>query len=181
MNLLLSCRGVLAMNSPPLNPIDDSQELLEVIPVLGMWVRVSLVGLAAGLVLVFSIALWLNPYEENGAARKQETHRQLGLPPCTFYLTTKVPCPSCGMTTSFALLMRGDLLNSMRANFVGTLLATLGLFLIPWALLSAVRKHTLFIRSIELPLVITVLSILGLMVIRWIIVVAWLYYSGAIP
>ena len=50
-----------------------------------------------------------------------ETHRQLGLPPCTFKEMTGLPCPSCGMTSSFALLVRGDVMNSLRANAVGTL------------------------------------------------------------
>ena len=41
------------------------------------------VGLAVFLVGVFAIAIGLNPYE-NGKPRREETHRQLGLPPCTF-------------------------------------------------------------------------------------------------
>jgi hypothetical protein len=31
------------------------------------------------------------------------THTQLGLPPCGMMVTTGYPCPSCGMTTAFAL------------------------------------------------------------------------------
>ncbi|MGE0130055.1 MAG: DUF2752 domain-containing protein [Blastocatellales bacterium] len=30
------------------------------------------------------------------------THEQLGLPPCAFLHFTGIPCPSCGLTTSFA-------------------------------------------------------------------------------
>ena len=33
------------------------------------------------------------------------THQQLGLPPCNFVTLTGYPCPACGMTTSFALLV----------------------------------------------------------------------------
>ncbi len=37
------------------------------------------------------------------------THERLGLPPCGFQLWTDLPCPSCGMTTAFALAARGRL------------------------------------------------------------------------
>lgn len=37
------------------------------------------------------------------------THQQLGLRACTFYQTTGLPCPSCGMTTAFALMAHGHL------------------------------------------------------------------------
>ena len=47
------------------------------------------------------------------------THTQLPLPPCPFYLVTSIPCPVCGMTTSFALLVRGLLIRSFLAHPLG--------------------------------------------------------------
>ena len=75
---------------------------------LELWVRGILVGVVIGLVGVFAIAIKLDPYQDDGAPRVIATHQQLGLPPCTFLEVTGVPCPACGMTTSFALLVRGD-------------------------------------------------------------------------
>src|ERR1700739_4433028 len=61
----------------------------------------------------------MNPYDSDGNPRRMATHTQLGLAPCNFVLLTGKPCPSCGMTTSFALLVRGDVVASVRANCVG--------------------------------------------------------------
>ena len=145
---------------------------------LALWVRGMILGSVAGLVVVFVIAWQLNPYHPDGTPLRLETHRQLGLPPCTFYEVTGLPCPSCGMTTSFALLMHGDLGNSLRANAVGTLLAVFCLAFIPWGLASAARKQPLFIRSLERAFMICVMCLLGLMLLRWVIVVALAYWGG---
>src|SRR5437667_1744631 len=133
---------------------------------LGRWVRGSLAGMALGLVLVFYTAFRLDPYQ-NGQPRMMETHLQLGLPPCNFKVMTGLPCPSCGMTTSFALLVRGDLGNSLRANAVGTLLGLFCLAFIPWAVFSAYRGELLYVSSVESTLTRLVVTFLVLMLLRW--------------
>src|SRR5205823_3267323 len=105
---------------PPGTITEDMREPLDALPAMGLWVRGTLVGLALGLSAVFAVAVWLKPYDDDGRPLRMEAHRQLGLPPCTFYSLTGIPCPSCGMTTSFALLVRGDVVNSARANAAGT-------------------------------------------------------------
>jgi hypothetical protein len=135
------------------------------------------VAIALGLMVVFGIAAWLNPYDEAGRALRSETHLQLGLPPCTFRVVTGVPCPSCGMTTSFALLMHGDLANSLRANAVGTLMALFGLLVIPWSLASAVCKRPLFIASLERALLGIVLIFVVLLFTRWLLVLGLTWWS----
>src|SRR5262249_44252401 len=120
-------------------PLTEPDQLIdwdEPVPVvrarLRLYVRGCLIAIALGLALVFGIAAFLDPYRD-GRVWTDETHTQLGLPPCTFKVVTGVPCPSCGMTTSFALLVRGDIYNSLRANFAGTALAVMCLLYIPWA------------------------------------------------
>lgn len=157
----------LAIVPPSLDTQDAADEPLMVIPVLPLWLRLLLVLLAIAFIAVFSLAIWLNPYRENGQALTQETHTQIGLPPCTFQTVTALPCPSCGMTTSFALLMHGDLVNSLRANAVGTLLALFWLFLIPWNLLSAWLGRPLFIFSLEGALIRVIVIFMVLMLTRW--------------
>jgi hypothetical protein len=140
------------------------------IPVLHGWVRFMLVLIAVGLIAVFALAVWLDPYQE-GKVWLMETHRQLGWPECNFKKFTGMPCPSCGMTSSFALLMHGDLVNSLRANAAGTFLAVLCLAYIPWALVCAIRKRRLLIVSYERALTRLVVLFVLLMLGRWVIVV----------
>src|SRR5262249_15114873 len=145
-------------------------------PQFGLWVRGTLLVLAAGWATVFGIAAWLNPYTADGTPLRMETHRQMGLPPCTFKYYTDLPCPSCGMTTSFASLIHGDVWNSLKANAVGTLLALFGLLFVPWSVASAYCKRTLFINSVEQALLWLITSFVGLMLLRWavVLVLAWM-------
>ncbi len=67
------------------------------------------------------------------------THEQLGLPPCTFQSVFGVRCPSCGMTTSWAHLLRGSIDESLKANLAGFLLCLLTFMSIPWLVWIAMR------------------------------------------
>lgn len=51
------------------------------------------------------------------------THQQLGLPPCGWIVAADMPCPTCGMTTSFSHAANGDLVSSFVAQPFGMLLA----------------------------------------------------------
>jgi hypothetical protein len=65
---------------------------------------------------VLAVAAWLKP-----AACGYGTHTQLGLPPCNFLRLTHLPCPSCGMTTCFALAIRFHFFKAFLANPFGVL------------------------------------------------------------
>ncbi|MFZ1932598.1 MAG: DUF2752 domain-containing protein [Thermoguttaceae bacterium] len=71
------------------------------------------------------------------------THQQLGLPPCTFWTLFHRPCPTCGMTTAWAYLMRGKWLDACRVNAGGALLGVLAMAAAPWLLGSAIRGNWL--------------------------------------
>ena len=60
------------------------------------------------------------------------THTQLLLPPCLFFRLTTIPCPTCGMTTSFSLVAHGRLGLAFLAHPLGVplYLYTAGLTLI---------------------------------------------------
>jgi hypothetical protein len=92
-------------------------------------------ALALGLLSLLAVAaLFLEPNP-----RRLGTHRQFGLPPCTFMFVFGRPCPTCGMTTSWAHLVRGQPIGALKANVGGALLAALAVVGVPWLGVSAVR------------------------------------------
>ncbi len=161
---------------PLLLELAEDEELSEAPPPTLRWVRVLLVSIGLGWLAVFGIAAWLSPYQD-GEPMRNEVHRQMGLPPCNFKMLTGLPCPSCGMTTSFALLVHGDLLNSLRANWVGTLLALIGMAYIPWSLISIWRGRWLGVRTVEPWIIRIVFAWVALMLLRWAAMLAWMNFS----
>src|SRR5262249_37088847 len=138
-------------------------------PPSAWYVRVTLLTIGALLAGGFGVAGYLNPYGPDGTPRQMATHTQLGLPPCNFVVMTGKPCPSCGMTTSFALLVRGDVRGSLNANWVGTTLALFWAGLLVWSVASALAGRLLLIPSGrgELALTVAVGFLLVLMLGRW--------------
>ncbi len=67
---------------------------------------------------LFGVATVLEPDR-----RGHGTHQQLGMPACGFVVLFGQPCPGCGMTTSWALLVRGRGFEAIQTNVGGVLLA----------------------------------------------------------
>lgn len=163
------------MSTPPgQNPSSRWRDGLSGSP-LDSWQRSLLIGILAGILAVFGTACWLNPYGSDGKPLRMGTHQQLGFPPCNFVILTGKPCPSCGMTTSFSLFVRGDLVNSMQANPVGLLLAGFLVLLLPWGVASLWNGRSLYIRSIQIAGLVVLGFFVGLSMLRWGILMA-LYY-----
>lgn len=108
-------------------------------------VRLLLICVAVGLVTLLGIAGSLEP-----DARGFGTHQQLGMPECTFLSLCGYPCPSCGMTTSWAYLVRGELVSAVWTNAGGALLGLAAMMAVPWALLSAVGGRLIAERRIPM-------------------------------
>ena len=65
------------------------------------------------------VVAWLLP----PASRGFGTHQALGLPACSWPARFGVPCPSCGMTTAFALASKGRIVDSFTTQPMGCVLA----------------------------------------------------------
>lgn len=155
---------------PSENPAMQTQRTLP--PPAGKWVRISLLAIGTMLVGVFGLAVYLNPYNADGSPRTIATHQKLGLPPCNFVVMAGKPCPSCGMTTSFALLVRGDVGASLSANWVGTTLAVVWAGLLVWSFACAIGNRFFLIPPGRGELILTLFvgGFLVLMIGRWIVV-----------
>jgi uncharacterized membrane protein len=85
------------------------------------------------------------------------THEQLGLPPCVFLHLTGIPCPGCGLTTSFAHAARLQFYESAITQPFGLvvfIIAVLSVPLsmhfirrrIPWSKFNLLRGRNLVLR-----------------------------------
>ena len=140
-------------------------------------VRAVLLAIGVAITMIFAAATYINPYNADGTPRTSATHTQLGMPPCNFKMITDKGCPSCGMTTSFALLVRGDVSASLRANWVGTTICVLWAITLVWSVASALWGRALFVPRRRGAGEVIFTAILGIVVVlmlaRWGALLLW--------
>lgn len=88
--------------------------------------RILLGTACIAVLILLIIARSLEP-----AQRGYGTHQQLGLPACTSLVLWGIPCPACGMTTSWAWATRGKWTLAAEANAGGFLLLLIALAFVP--------------------------------------------------
>ena len=96
------------------------------------------------------------------------THEQLGLAPCWILTQTGVRCPSCGMTTAWAHLVRGNISAALQANLGGVLAGVAAAAAAPWLLASALAGRWLVAKPRLIWLLTSGSIWLGLVVIDWV-------------
>jgi hypothetical protein len=129
---------------------------------LGRRARCSLLAAAAALAGILVLARMLVP-----DPRGFGTHTQLGLTPCGFLTMTGRLCPTCGMTTAFAWMTRGEVVRSWQANPAGCLLALLSFPMIAWLVFSAVASEPLGFQTLGDPLLGFLLAAVVLSLAVW--------------
>jgi len=88
---------------------------------LGPLARLLSLGVALASLTVLTVAAYVEPNRAGIGSHSSS----LGLPQCGFLQTTNLPCPSCGMTTSFSHFVRGNLLASVYVQPMGAVLAAM--------------------------------------------------------
>ena len=97
------------------------------------------------------------------------THQRLGLPPCGILSVYGRPCPSCGMTTSWSHLVRGQIQHSLNANPAGTWLGIWVATLSVWILISSITGRWFLCRPNQWYLLGLAISVLLLTLLVWVI------------
>jgi Protein of unknown function (DUF2752) len=136
------------------------------------WQRSGLIVSACVVATALGLAAWLTPNTQGLG-----THQQLGLPPCTMRLWAGMRCPSCGMTTSWAHLMHGDVMQAFRTNIGGALLALAALAYVPWGLVSGVRGRWWLVTPNEWIVAAASIAVLIVTVTEWGVRVCWEWNS----
>ena len=88
---------------------------------VSVWGRLLAGAVALGCLVVLLVAAGIPP-SPSGTGTHADS---LGMPKCSLLAQTGIPCPSCGMTTSFAFVTKGNVLASAYVQPMGTVLALL--------------------------------------------------------
>lgn len=144
---------------------------------IGRWrVRGAAFAVALACGAVLGLAVFLKP-----DVRGHGTHEQLGLPPCGFMTGSGLPCPTCGMTTSFALLMHGHPLAAVIAQPAGAVLCVAAMIVMFVAMRVVVSGRMPRIRWERINPVHLVLAIGVLLMGAWGFKIAHGLMTGQLP
>jgi hypothetical protein len=139
--------------------------------------RLLWAAVALGCVAVLGIARFLTP---NPAGLG--THQQLiGMAPCSFVLTSGLPCPTCGMTTSFSHMMHGHPLTALKVQPAGAVLCLATLVFAFFGIYAAVFGQTVTLNWDRIGPVRFMLA-LGLLILGgWAFKIAHGLLTGELP
>ncbi len=137
--------------------------------------RIIWLVIAIGAGAILGAAFYLRP-----DSRGYGTHEQLGMPPCSFIVMSGLPCPTCGMTTSFADTVRGRLHDAFMAQPAGLVLCLATMATFVYALCVAATGIAVSVKwdriSVRLALGLAFLILSG-----WAFKIAYGLLTGTLP
>ena len=131
-------------------------------PAVPLTGRLGAAGIALATLTVMVMAVRLPPNPEGVG-----THRTMGFARCEFLSRTGLPCPSCGMTTSFAWFVRGNWIASFYVQPMGFVLALLTGAVFWAAVYIAVTGRAIHRLLGQLPTVYLVSALMGFAIAAW--------------
>lgn len=129
---------------------------------IGWKLRLLLIGWSLCLIAGFGVAVQITP-----DSRGFGTHQKLGFAPCVIRNRLSIPCPSCGMTTSFSHFVRGQIGQSAQANTSGLVLAIVCLVMIPWSWISVYHKRLWLVSNPESCLLWLMCGLVTITLMEW--------------
>lgn len=137
--------------------------LIERVPVGSGWrVRGYALAITGVALALLGTAIYLKP-----SPKGYGTHRQLGYPPCGMMVMTGLPCPTCGMTTSFAHTVRGQWWSAIAAQPAGFLLCLLTVLAAGGGLFAAVTGTVYTPNWYRIPPIRTMMIALLILLASW--------------
>lgn len=101
------------------------------------------------------------------------THQALGLPACLFKSVLGIPCPSCGLTTSLAHLLHGEIIASWTVHPAGLFFFAAGLLLIAVNLYGIVVPFRWGVIVARRWFHRTIVSSMGVFLLMWVVRLSW--------
>ena len=124
------------------------------------WQRLLAGGVCVAAATLLGVAAWLEPNTAGVG-----THTQLGMNACAFHVAHGLPCATCGMTTSFALMADGRMLAGFLTQPAGAMLALLTactIWVTGWAAVRGTDLSRLLLTLVT-PRTLAVVGVLGLL------------------
>ena len=100
-----------------------------------------MIRLINGAILILFCGLISALFFLTPAASGIGTHQQIIPVPCPILMALHIPCPSCGLTTSLTLLLKGRIYESFGAHPLGLLFLLIFLTIIILSAYGLITKH----------------------------------------
>jgi len=113
--------------------------------------------------VIFLAALMIIPFFLQPNINGYGTHTQLGIHRCPLFTFFGIKCPTCGLTTSFSLIAKGELKQSIKIHPLGIPIYLCVIMVLLNSILALCKKdfvisyaqEILFTRSIFFALIVT--------------------------
>ena len=141
-----------------------------------VWSRLKAGAVLIVCLAVLGVAVRLEP-ERSGFG----TDRQLGLATCSALMLTGYPCPTCGMTTAFALTVRGEWAAAFHAQPAGFALALAAVLVAAVALVTIATGSVWAVNWYRISPMWTAIVLVGMVLAGWAYKAATGWLTGTFP